>query len=279
MDRDARNQKRQAQYEMQQALQRQVDMKRQREEELAKEDRMWDQREEDRLRKERLELRSDHEKGGMQGKGGNLKGKKRSAAASANVEGRDAAKQAPHAAGSPLSSRIDSILFRLRADLKRRGATGIAGLGRKFRIMDDNGSKSLSMAEFTKGMNESSLGLSQPEIDMLFRHFDKNGGGSISYEEFLAGLRGGAASPKRSPVLANAANAAMAPPAYVPEMAVTDKSMQGESEFVPYSGPRDSLTSFVNPFQSAAYDVAVPAPEELDQFLMDFLYRRKQWAR
>jgi hypothetical protein len=46
------------------------------------------------------------------------------------------------------------ILGKLRAELKSRGASGIVGLGRKFRIMDDDGSKSLNMAEFKKAMRE-----------------------------------------------------------------------------------------------------------------------------
>ena len=87
-------------------------------------------------------------------------------------------------------SPMEGILLRLRADLKRRGAAGIIGLGRKFKIMDDDGSKTLCMEEFTKGMNECSLGLSPQEIAMLFRHFDRDGGGTIGYEEFLGGLRG-----------------------------------------------------------------------------------------
>ena len=36
-------------------------------------------------------------------------------------------------------------------------SSGIIGLGRKFRIMDDDGSKSLNKAEFNKAMKECKL--------------------------------------------------------------------------------------------------------------------------
>jgi Ca2+-binding EF-hand superfamily protein len=42
-----------------------------------------------------------------------------------------------------------------------RGVRGIVGLARKFRIMDDDSSGVLSMAEFKKGMRETSLDLSE----------------------------------------------------------------------------------------------------------------------
>ena len=47
---------------------------------------------------------------------------------------------------------------KLQAQLKSRGAHGIHGLGRKFRIMDDDGSKSLSMAEANGCTRSGQLG-------------------------------------------------------------------------------------------------------------------------
>jgi Ca2+-binding EF-hand superfamily protein len=82
-----------------------------------------------------------------------------------------------------------NVIRRLRDELKRRGASGIVGIGRKFRIMDDDGSKSLNMGEFKKAMKESGLDLSDAELRMLFGYFDRDGGGTIDYEEFLNGVR------------------------------------------------------------------------------------------
>ena len=70
----------------------------------------------------------------------------------------------------------------------QRGANGIIGLGRKFRIMDDDGSKSLDKAEYTKAINECALGLGAAALAQLFAFFDKNGGRSIDYEEFIGHL-------------------------------------------------------------------------------------------
>jgi Ca2+-binding EF-hand superfamily protein len=92
--------------------------------------------------------------------------------------------------GSPRGGGVTEIVTKLKAQLKARGASGIVGLGRKFRIMDDDGSKSLDMGEFKKAMRECALDLNEQELSSLFRHFDRDGGGSIGYEEFLSGVRG-----------------------------------------------------------------------------------------
>ena len=66
------------------------------------------------------------------------------------------------------------LITKLKTELKSRGAHGIHGLGRKFKIMDDDGSKSLSMAEFKKAMNECNLkDLNDSDLRTLFNHFDK----------------------------------------------------------------------------------------------------------
>lgn len=90
--------------------------------------------------------------------------------------------------GEGLSSE-HTIVEDLRAQLKSRGAKGIIGLARKFRIMDDDGSKALRLSEFKKGLRESSFNISEQNIVSLFNHFDKDKSGSIDFDEFLAGLR------------------------------------------------------------------------------------------
>uniref|UniRef100_A0A1A9WMZ5 EF-hand domain-containing protein n=1 Tax=Glossina brevipalpis TaxID=37001 RepID=A0A1A9WMZ5_9MUSC len=80
-------------------------------------------------------------------------------------------------------------LAKLRALCLTRGATGIHGLGRAFRNMDDDGSKALNEEEFTKGVKEFGLDISKEEIKQLFRSFDEDGSGSINMTEFLLKLR------------------------------------------------------------------------------------------
>eukprot|EP01034_Spumella_vulgaris_P021909 gene21908-27986_t len=90
-----------------------------------------------------------------------------------------------------MESSGDPILDSLRAQLKSHGASGIAGLARKFKIMDDDGSGTLNLDEFRKGMKECDVcELSDKAVCHLFRYFDRDDSGSISYDEFLVGIRG-----------------------------------------------------------------------------------------
>ena len=90
---------------------------------------------------------------------------------------------------SSQSAGVASIIIRLKKELASRGAKGMVGLGRKFRIMDDDGSKSLNMSEFKKAMIEMNMGLTDKEIRALFTSFDGDHSGSINYEEFVQGVR------------------------------------------------------------------------------------------
>ena len=65
----------------------------------------------------------------------------------------------------------DPVLLKLKNQLKLRGANGILGLSRLFRIMDDDGSKSLSFAEFRKAMKDLQLSLSDAEVIAMFKKF------------------------------------------------------------------------------------------------------------
>lgn len=98
--------------------------------------------------------------------------------------------------------------------------SGIFGLGRKFKIIDDDGSKSINMAEFLKAMRETEVNLDEATLRKLFtvrpsatanapvilfsvvttpvymrvcigvQYFDNDGSGTIDYDEFLVGVRG-----------------------------------------------------------------------------------------
>jgi hypothetical protein len=93
-------------------------------------------------------------------------------------------------AAANMVSSGDPILDNLRIQLLKHGASGIAGLARKFRIMDDDDSGSLNLNEFRKAMKECKLiDLSEKAIGHLFRYFDRDDSGSISFDEFLTGIR------------------------------------------------------------------------------------------
>ena len=87
------------------------------------------------------------------------------------------------------SPGVQMLIRQLKVEMRSRGAVGFIGVQRKFRIMDDDGSKSLSMGEFKKAMTECGMKLSESEIRILFNHFDTNHNGEIDYEEFIQGVR------------------------------------------------------------------------------------------
>ncbi|XP_039401091.1 calcyphosin-like protein isoform X2 [Mauremys reevesii] len=78
---------------------------------------------------------------------------------------------------------------RLRLQCLARGSAGIKGLGRVFRIMDDNQNRTLDFKEFLKGLNDYAVMIDKEEAQELFRIFDKDGNGTIDFDEFLVTLR------------------------------------------------------------------------------------------
>lgn len=106
--------------------------------------------------------------------------------------GKPAKKLIPRSSGGiglEVTSGVQYIIRKLKEQLASRGARGFSGLQRKFKIMDDDGNKSLDVNEFSKAMRESGLSLSDTEVVMLFAHFDRDGSKSVSFDEFLVALR------------------------------------------------------------------------------------------
>ena len=85
---------------------------------------------------------------------------------------------------------VEEVMTKLRASLKRRGAEGIRGLARHFKICDSNGNGTLDADEFTKCCRLNNLGLNNEEIGILFQAFDADRSGGVAYEEFLRAVRG-----------------------------------------------------------------------------------------
>jgi hypothetical protein len=75
-------------------------------------------------------------------------------------------------------------LERMRKQLKAKGANGMLGLMRQFKMADDDASKSLSQVEFAKAIKSYGLDMTEPEMVDLFNTFDEDKSGFIEYEEF-----------------------------------------------------------------------------------------------
>jgi Ca2+-binding EF-hand superfamily protein len=82
------------------------------------------------------------------------------------------------------------LVDRFRQRLAARGSRGISGIGRQFKIMDDNNSGTVCLEEFKKGMHDFRIGLTPSDSERLFKIFDTQKNGNLSYDEFLYGIRG-----------------------------------------------------------------------------------------
>lgn len=82
------------------------------------------------------------------------------------------------------------LLEQFRSKLAARGARGICGLGKKFKIADDNNSKDLDLQEFKKACHDFRIDVNDKDKERLFKIFDRDRSGVIDYDEFLRGVRG-----------------------------------------------------------------------------------------
>lgn len=95
------------------------------------------------------------------------------------------------------------ILENVKAKVNERGAYGIRGLARSFRIMDDSGDGRLSKVEFRYGLGDYGVSLSDADFEAVMTVFDRNGDGMVTLSEFLRALRG-PLSPSRRAIIAAA---------------------------------------------------------------------------
>ena len=75
--------------------------------------------------------------------------------------GRPPSQAGPVAGHSGGARTMEQLAEQLKTKLASRGARGVIGLQRQFKIMDDDGSRSLNKYEFSKAINDYMLGFNQ----------------------------------------------------------------------------------------------------------------------
>ena len=83
----------------------------------------------------------------------------------------EAANAANKSNQSQITAPADPLMAKVKAAFASRGAKGIMGLGKLFRMMDEDGSNTLTFPVFSKAMSHMSLNLTEPEMVRLFKKF------------------------------------------------------------------------------------------------------------
>ncbi len=78
---------------------------------------------------------------------------------------------------SGVQHQDEDLVQLFRSKLAARGARGILGMQRIFKIMDDSSNGSLEINEFWKALCDFRIQLSPEECQHLFSLFDHNGDG------------------------------------------------------------------------------------------------------
>jgi Ca2+-binding EF-hand superfamily protein len=104
---------------------------------------------------------------------------------------RGAPAQAARPSDRPAVPRgLEGLLENFRAKVMARGARGIIGIQRQFKIIDDDNSKNLSLGEFRKACRDFRIEVSDEDVATLFRGMDRDRNGTIDYDELIRAIRG-----------------------------------------------------------------------------------------
>lgn len=84
----------------------------------------------------------------------------------------------------------DAIMADIKAALVSRGSMAIRGLGRVFRIIDDNRNRQIDLNELMYGLKDFGVHINPDQAKTLLAKFDRDNSGSVSFDEFIRVLRG-----------------------------------------------------------------------------------------
>ena len=91
---------------------------------------------------------------------------------------------------APDPQHVEMVLESLRVALRRRGAEGIQGLARNFKICDTNRSGKLDTDEVRKCLRLCQIQLEEDDFEALLAHLDSDNDREVDYDEFLKAVRG-----------------------------------------------------------------------------------------
>jgi Ca2+-binding EF-hand superfamily protein len=78
----------------------------------------------------------------------------------------------------------------IKSKLQARGTLGIRGLGRMFRILDNNGNRTLDIKELQYGLGDFGVYVDDEQAKIILNYFDRDRNGVVNYDEFLRAIRG-----------------------------------------------------------------------------------------
>lgn len=78
----------------------------------------------------------------------------------------------------------------IKAALLSRGSMAIRGIGRVFRILDDNKNRQIDMQELMWGLKDYGIHLNEGQATSLLSLLDTDKSGSVNFDEFIRALRG-----------------------------------------------------------------------------------------
>ena len=78
----------------------------------------------------------------------------------------------------------------IKSKLSARGTLAIRGLGRMFRILDNNRNRQLDLNELMWGLKDFGVALDEEQAKTILAFFDRDRSGTVNFDEFLRALRG-----------------------------------------------------------------------------------------
>jgi len=84
---------------------------------------------------------------------------------------------------------IEDLVKEIKAKILERSASGIRGISKIFKAMDNNGNHLLDVDDFRWGLIDYGINISKEEAKKVLEHFDRDGNGQVDFNEFLRALK------------------------------------------------------------------------------------------